>query len=82
MNYQTPADVVELEQARLRAALRWAVAAFGLGLLGMALSFLGQRISSPTLRVIGFGVGAGGVLLGFLGVVRAGLVIVAGLLRR
>ena len=82
MHYQTPADVVEHEQARLRAALRWAVAAFGLGLLGMALSFLGHRISSPTVRVIGFGVGMGGVLLAFLGVVRAGFVIIAGILRR
>lgn len=82
MDYQTPADIVNDEQARLRASLRWAVPALGLGLLGLAFGFFGHSIESPALRLAGFGVGAVGVLLGALTVVRTGWVILAGMLRR
>jgi hypothetical protein len=82
MDYQTPADIVGREQARLRAAIRWVLPAFGLGLVGLGIAFVGHGTGSRLLGLIGFGAGAVGVLLGIVTVARASWVILAGVLRR
>ena len=75
MEYQTPAERVETEQARLHRAMRGIVPAFVVFLVGFGLSFLAARIDSRVLQVAGFAIGACGVLLGFITVLRTGLVI-------
>lgn len=64
MDDQTPADTVAHEQARLRAAMWWALPAFGFGFLGLAIGFDGYGMENSVLRRIGFGFGTAGVLLG------------------
>jgi hypothetical protein len=70
MEYQTPADIIARDQARLRAAMWWMLPAFALGLVGFGLGFLGQALGSRALGIIAFGVGAVGVGLGFVAVAR------------
>jgi hypothetical protein len=68
MRYQTPADIVEREQERRRALMRWALPAFGLGLLALGLGFLAAALGNRPLQWIAFGIGVCGVALGFVGV--------------
>ena len=80
MDYQTPADRVELEQARLRRALRTVVPAFGVALIGFVLDLLATRIQSRPLQLAGFAIGVGGVLIGVVAVVRTWWVVLRGVL--
>ena len=70
MAYRTPTDTVGREQARIRAAIVWALRAFAFGLLGLGVGFLGYYFASRTVGLIGFGIGAAAVLLGATTVLR------------
>jgi tellurite resistance protein TehA-like permease len=82
MSYRTSADLVVREHASIRAALGWALPAFGLGILGMAVAFLGHGLASRALQLVGFAIGAAGVLAGLVTVGRAAAVLLRGVLRR
>ena len=80
MEYQTPADRVEVEQARLRRALRTVVPAFGLALIGFVLNLLAARIQSRPLQLTGFAIAVCGVLIGVVAVVRTWWAVLRGVL--
>jgi hypothetical protein len=82
MDYLTAGDVIERQQARLRAAMWWALPAFGLGLVGLGIGFLGAALASRPVQLLGFAVGLAGVALGIGAVVRTAWVIVEGVLRQ
>ena len=81
MIYRTPADIVEREHVRIRAAVLWALRAFDLGLLGLGVGFLGYYLNNRPVRLIGFGMGAAAVLLGGLTVLRILWIYTSGLRR-
>jgi hypothetical protein len=82
MEYQTPAERVEAEQARLHRAMRGIVPAFIVFGAGFGLSLLGAHRDSRALQLAGFAIGTCGVLLGLIAVLRTGLVIVQSMLGR
>jgi hypothetical protein len=80
--YQTPAEIVEREQERLRAAMWWVLPAFALGFVGLGVAFLGAALENRVLQVIGFGIGVAAVALGAGAVVRTAWIMVSGVVSR
>lgn len=82
MEYQTPGDIVERQQVRLRSAMRLALPAFGLALVALCVGYLGTALASRPVQMLGFMVGVAAVALLAAGFARTAWIIAEGAFRR
>jgi len=82
VRYETPTEIVEREQERIGAGLKYALAGIGVGLVALGVGFLGAWVSSRPIQLFGFGLGVVSVGLMVGAFVRTAWGVIAGVLRQ